>query len=571
MFFLEVGMTLHAQDTSDSNVTALMQQMSLEEKVGQLLMARVLEGPDGMPSDEAERLIKECYIGSVIFYSTNDPVFTARYTNQLQKWAAQTRLGIPLLVGADFEFGPRMIVANGVTGFPQEMGIGATGDPQMAALAAQITAQEARAMGTQWVFAPAADINTNPKNPVIGVRSFGSDPKAVSQMVVAAVKAYKDNGVIGTVKHFPGHGDTALDSHYSLPCVNYGMDELERHLQPFKAAIAAGADSVMTAHILIKALDPNRPATLSKAILTDLLRKKLGFNGLIVTDAMNMKAISDHFGAGEAAVMAIQAGADVVMSAGSYWDLIAMQSALLQAIKDGEISESRIDRSVERVLELKFRYGLFKNDARYVDPDKAADLCGTQEHLQAALDMARRTITLLKNDNGWLPFSSNLKKVLVVGVRDTVYAVAEEIQRRFPKMRVESYRTSHARSSNNWTPSASNIAMAAAMVKEANAVIALTYSSQEVSEGQVELIKTLSNLNKPLVVVAQGLPYDIMKFPDISTYLVNYAYNRWQAPSQAHDAVTQATVDVLFGQFRPAGKLPIEIPGLFPRGYGISY
>ena len=325
----------------------------------------------------------------------------------------------------------------------------------------------------------------------------------------------------------------------------------------------------MTAHIIVKAIDPNHPATLSKAILTDLLRKKLGFQGLIVTDAMNMKAISDHFGTGEAAVMAIQAGADVVMSAGSYWDLIAMESAILQAVKDGRISESRIDESVKRVLEFKFRYGLFNN--RYVNPDEASELCGTKKHEQAALDMARRSITLLKNDNRWLPFSSSLKKVLVVGVRDTVYAVADEIQRRFPKMQVETYRATHARLSNNWTPSISNIAMAVYMAKEADAIIALTYSSQEVSDGQAKLIQELNSLGKPVVVIAQGLPYDITKFPNISTYLVNYAYNRWQAPSPAHDAVTKATVDVLFGECPPTGKLPVEIPGLFPLGYGISY
>ncbi len=564
-------MPLHAQGSPDNNIAMLVQKMSLEEKVGQLLMARVLEGPDGMPSDETERLIKECYVGSVIFYSTSDPEFTARYTNQLQKWAAQTRLGIPLLVGADFEFGPRMIVANGVTGFPQEMGIGATGDPQMAGLAAKITAQEARSMGVQWVFAPVADINTNPQNPVIGVRSFGSDPEAVSQMVVAAVKAYKDNNVIGTVKHFPGHGDTSLDSHYSLPTVSYGWNELEKHLQPFKAAIAAGVDSIMTAHIIVKAIDPHHPATLSKAILTNLLRKKLGFKGLIITDAMNMKAISDHFGTGEAAVMALQAGADVVMSAGSYWDLIAMETAILQAVEDGKIAESRINESVKRVLELKFRYGLFKDDARYVNPDKANDLCGTQEHLRAALDMAQRSITLLKNDNKWLPLSSNLKKILVVGVRDTVYAVADEIQRRFPNIQVETYRAAHARLSDNWTPSLSNIAMATDMAKEADTIIALTYSSQEISDGQVQLVQKLSNLGKPLIVIAQGLPYDITKFPSISTYLVNYAYNRWQAPSPTHNTVTKATVGMLFGEFKPTGKLPVEIPGLFPVGYGISY
>lgn len=551
------------------NVTTLMQQMTLEEKIGQLLMARVLEGPDGMPSNETERLIKEYYIGSVLFYSTKDPEFTARYTNQLQKWAAQTRLRIPLLVGADFEFGPRMIVSEGVTGFPQEMGIGATGDLKMAALVAQITAQEARAMGVQWVFAPVADVNTNPKNPVIGVRSFGSNPQSVSEMVMAEVEAYKSNNVIGTVKHFPGHGDTALDSHYSLPSVEYGLEGLNKHLQPFKAAIAAGADSIMTAHIIVKALDPKRPATLSRALLTDLLRGELGFKGLIVTDAMNMRAISDHFGAGEAAVMAIKAGADVVMSAGSYWDLIAMQSALLQAVRDGEISESRIDESVERVLELKVRYGLFED--RYVDPGKAKEVCGTPEHLQIALDIARHSITLLKNDNRWLPLPSDLEKILIVGVRDTVYAVADEIQRRFPKMRIENYRASHARPNNNWAPSASDIAVATAIAKEVDTVIVLTYSSQEVSDGQVELIKTLSALNKPLVVVAEGLPYDIMKFPDISTYLVNYGYNRWGAPSPVHDAVTRATVDVLFGEFKPTGKLPVEIPGLFPLGYGISY
>lgn len=362
-----------------------------------------------------------------------------------------------------------------------------------------------------------------------------------------------------------------MDSHYDLPKLPFGRAVLDDHLIPFQAAIAAGVDTIMTAHIIVEIIDPDYPATLSSAVLTGLLRDHLGFDGLIVTDAMNMNAIASHFDVGRAAVMAVRAGADVVMSAGESEDLVAMQQALLQAVQAGQIGEERIEASVRRVLGLKLRYGLFEEVAYYVDAAQAAEIGGNDEHIEQAVEIARRSITLLRNEEGLLPLSANLNRVLIVGVRDTVFALAEEVKTRFAGIEVESYRTTASRSLNNWTPSNRNIRMAEHLAQAAELVIALTFSDQEISEGQVRLIEALRKVGAPLIVIAQGLPYDIVAFPEVSTYLATYTYNRWEAPQPAHMIVTAAVVDIIFGRFKPTGKLPVGIPGLFPIAYGRSY
>ena len=360
---------------SQSYLDDLLVEMTIEEKVGQMVQARVIE-EDGddiftrMPSEKTMEMIQKYHIGSVILYSTLNPEFTAEYTNRLQHWAEDTELSIPLLIAADFETGAGHNVFSGVTFFPQQMGIGATGSTRIAEDVARTASQETISMGIHWDYSPTADVNTDPSNPVIGVRSFGDDTEMVCRFVKSYVIGYQSNGLLATAKHYPGHGDTAVDSHLELPKVTYGRDELEAiHLKPFQAAIDSDVKSIMTAHIIVEAVDENYPGTLSEKILTGILRDEQGFDGIIVTDGMSMGGIAEHFGVGEASVLAVKAGADVVMATGDYEDQIATYEAILNAVMEGEIPEDRIDESVSRILKEKFALGLFEEP--FVDPESA--------------------------------------------------------------------------------------------------------------------------------------------------------------------------------------------------------
>ncbi len=558
-----------------------VEAMTLEEKAGQVLMVRVVEGPDGQPAPEMEALIERVRPGAAIFYGTADAAATAELTNRLQRWADAAGVP-PLLVASDFEFGPRMMVRAGVVTLPQQMGLGATFDPKTAFEAARITAQEARAMGVHWVLAPVADVNTNPQNPVIGVRAFGDDPAFVASFVTEAVRGYEEMGVLAAAKHFPGHGDTSLDSHLALPRVDYGRDVLERHLEPFRAAIAAGVPAIMTAHIVVSALDPDRPATLSPAVLTGLLREELGFEGVIITDAMNMAAIAEHFGTGEAAVLALNAGADMILSAGSAQDAQAMHQAIVEAVRTGALPEARLDEAVRRVLALKQQMGLLDAplEAVLVDPDEARRVGARPEHTRKALELAQRAVTLVKDEPGWLPLDVEAlraqgKGLLVVGVRDSVWTLQEALQARLPGLTVKAYRATRARAANDWSPSRSNVRRAVRLAQqpEVGAVIVLTYSAQTLSDGQREWVRALLAVRdeKPVIVVAEGLPYDLLRVPEAPAYLALYAQNRWEAPEPAHEPMLEALVNVLVGRSAPQGRLPVELPGLFPRGHGLSY
>ncbi|HEY8497755.1 MAG TPA: glycoside hydrolase family 3 N-terminal domain-containing protein, partial [Limnochordales bacterium] len=310
----------------------LVARMTLEEKIGQLLMPSVIPDEAGMPSEKTREMIQRYGAGFVITYAHRTVRHLAESNRRLQQWAAATRLGIPVMVGADLEYGLRHNVAQGVVAFPRQMGIAAAGSDELAYQIARATARQARAAGVHWDFSPVVDVNTNPLNPVVGIRAFGDDPAQVARLAAAMVRGYQEAGVVATPKHYPGHGDTALDSHLDLPSVEQDLAALRRvHLAPFEAAFSAGADAVMTAHVVVKALDPELPATLSPAILSRLLRQQQGFEGVVVTDAMSMGAIADRYGAGEAALMAFRAGADVVMATGSYADQVAAWTALLRA------------------------------------------------------------------------------------------------------------------------------------------------------------------------------------------------------------------------------------------------
>ena len=365
--------------------------------VGQLFMVD-FSGLE--PSAEIERLIGEGAVGGVILFDKNieEPRQVARLTNALQRLPGGSARP-PLLVAADQEGGP--VVRLRGTAFPSAMAFGAADDEALTARAAEITARELRAVGIHLNFAPALDVNTNPANPVIGVRSYGEDPALVARLGVAAITGMQAAGVLATAKHFPGHGDTALDSHLSLPIVHHSRDRLDAiDLLPFRAAVRAGVGAVLTAHVVYPALDPDRPATLSPAVIA-LLRRELGFGGLVVSDSMQMRAIADRYRPGEAAVEAVRAGVDMLLALGAteaQWEALA---AVRAAVDSGHIPAARVREAAERVLGAKRRLGLFAQ--AQVSEAGVARSVGQREHLAHADRVAAAAATIVRDRTGVIP------------------------------------------------------------------------------------------------------------------------------------------------------------------------
>lgn len=555
----------------DPDIDDLLERMTVAEKVGQMVM--VLNAPGWPGVSNVETLVGEHGAGSVIScaYHALNPVEAASRNNHLQELARRTRLGIPLLNGGDFEQGLPSQMPGAGTGFPHQMGLGAAGDVSGAERAALIAGQEERALGFHWSFSPCADVNTNPLNPVIGVRSFGAQTAAVAELTRRQVLAYRGAGVLATAKHFPGHGDTRVDSHRGLPVIAYDLDTLyQTHLPPFRAAIAAGVPAVMTGHVIVPPLDPDLPATLSPRLLTGLLRGELGFDGIVITDLMSMGAIAGRWPAGEAAVQAARAGADVIMAAGPTEVEISTLRTLVDAVQAGELTVDRVDSSVRRILMAKRELGLWQ--ARYVDVSRIDGYLGAPASCTAADDLARRSITLLRND-GTLPFTS------YAGSTTLVAGTLHRSRSNNPSVGYTALCAAavHAVSGDpvlDWQaasndPTGDEVAAAVELAARADRVLVFTYACGGLPEGQRRLVGELQRTGKPLAVVSTGLPYDIMDFPDIGACLASYALGF--VPQQlGTPAVLRAAVDVAFGA-PPRGKLPVPVPGLYPVGHGLTY
>ncbi len=387
-------------------VDSTMRRMTVDEKIGQLLFTTyhgTFTSTDSPAYAQILHDVTDLHAGGFILITHITPLGieksqtypTAVLNNQLQ-----AKSKIPLLIGADFERGSAMRLDEG-TSFPTQMAIAAGDDPRDAYTMGKITAIEARQAGVHWIYAPVADVNNNPGNPIINTRSFGEDPARVAEFVSAYVRGVEENGGLATAKHFPGHGDTAADSHIDLPVIRASRERLDSlELIPFQAAIAAGVGSIMTGHLNVPALepDPNTPATLSSHILTDLLRNDLHFQGLVITDAMDMGGITVRFAPGEAAVRAVLAGADCLLMP-PVPD--AAFEALQQAVKSGRISGKRLDASVRRILEAKARIGLNKN--RLVDVNAINSHFGETSWQKQAQEISDRGITLLRDTPHRLP------------------------------------------------------------------------------------------------------------------------------------------------------------------------
>jgi beta-N-acetylhexosaminidase len=571
---LAVAVAVAPGASADRDSDRLMRKvarMSLEEKVGQMFMTYAY----GTSVDQADprnqstygvdsfrQLIRRYHLGGIIYFAwsdnVQDPQQIASLSNGVQRVATTSGSRVPALVSTDQEQGVVVRVTEPATQFPGSMALGAARDPALAHAAAAITGEELRAMGINENFAPVADVNVNPENPVIGVRSFSSDPGLASSLTEAQVRGYQRERVASTAKHFPGHGDTNVDSHTGLPVIDHSREELESiDLPPFEAAIDAGVESIMTAHIVVPALDDSgRPATLSRPILTDLLRREMGFDGVVVTDALTMEGVREMFGDDRVPIEAIKAGADILLMPP---DLDLAYRSVLDAVRSGEISERRIDRSVYRILRLKERLGLFRKP--FVDERKVGKVVGSRRHLAAADAVTERTVTLVENDADTLPLTAGTgDRALVTGWGvTTTQTLAGQVADR--GLATEVVETGTA-------PDEAAIARARAAADRSDLVLAVTNRAWS-SPAQQHLVAELVDSGKPVVVVAVRDPYDVAHLGSVDTYLATYGYA---------GVSMRALAKTLFGEVNPTGRLPVDVPVagdpdtiLYPFGHGLGY
>ena len=572
----------HLDDTALRKIIA---KMTLEEKVGQLFVMRVY-GASATDPDQADveanlkeigvrtaaELIEKYRVGGIIYFTwahnTRDPHQIADLSNGIQRAGLAQPRGLPLLIATDQEYGIIERVGAPATLLPGAMALGAGGSPSDARKAAHLGGVELRALGIRQDYAPVADVNVNPANPVIGVRSFGADPEAVAGMVAAQVKGYQSAGIGTAAKHFPGHGDTETDSHYGFPVIEHTRaqwDELDA--PPFRAAIAAGVDSIMTAHIMVPALDDSGdPATLSKPILTGILRGELGYDGVIVTDSLGMAGVREKYGDDRVPVLALQAGADQLLNPP---DLDLAWHAVLDAVKGGELTEDRLDASLLRILRLKARRDLFT--APYVTHAGVDRTVGTQAHLATAARIAERTTTLLVNEERTLPLTRRThRRLLVVGADPAspsgttgppTTVLAEELS-------ALGFTPTVVSTGATGNPTREVIDRAVAASDGQDAVLVGTYNVSP-DGTQPTLVKELADTGVPVVVLAIGNPYDVAHLPQARAVLATYSWT---------DVELRAAVRVLTGHVRPRGKLPVPVPRadnpdrvLYPIGHGLSY
>lgn len=555
--------------TGDAWVEQVLASMSTRAKVGQLFVPRVYgttadtSDPGAVKKNLAEfgvrnavELVQTYAIGGLIYFGPNITTVRAlaEFGNAVQQAAAAS--AVPVLTAIDQEQGLVVRVGPPATMLPGSMALGATRSTVDADLAARITGSELRAMGVYQDYAPVADVNVNPSNPVIGVRSFGSSPGLVAQLVAAQVVGYQGAGVAATAKHFPGHGDTGVDSHTSLPVITHDRAQLEViDLAPFRAAIAVGVDAIMTAHIVVPAVDPSGdPATLSAPIISGILRDELGFEGVVVTDSLRMQGVRTKYADGEVAVRAILAGADQLLDPP---DLPVAFNAVLDAIASGRIGQDRLDASVRRILSLKAERGLTSPTTALVDPTTIDAVVGNPAHQAVAQAITDRTTTLVMQ-RPMLPLRRIWKKTILVTGRGATATLALGTSLR---MRGASVRVLETGAQ----PTASQIAAAVGAAGSSDIVIALTADVQPSSQ-QAALIAALQQTGRRLVVAATSTPYDIAAFPSVPTYLATYA---------SRPIAMESLARVLAGEVTATGRLPVAIPKatggvLYPFGWRAS-
>jgi beta-N-acetylhexosaminidase len=450
-----------------------------------------------------------------------------------------------------------------VTVFPHAMAFGATGDPEFSRFEGEVTAREARALGVQWVYYPVADVNNNPDNPIINIRSFGENPEAVAAQVKAFIDgahADKKNYILATAKHFPGHGDTSVDTHLNLATVSADMDRLQKlELVPFHAAIEANVDAIMTAHVAVPALaPPDLPATLSPAILTGLLRQQLGFKGLVITDSLEMGSIAQGFTTADASVRALEAGADALLMPA---DPAVAIRAVVAAVGRGRLTRTRIQESVVKILAAKERTGLDRK--RFVDLEAISDEVDSPEDNARAQEIADRAVTLVRNTGDAVPLAAPARACFVV-LPENRYStegqvLTQEIRKRAPGASI-------AQADSSMAPEALDAAIA--QLQACDSYVVAAFSSVGAGRGAVGLagdlprvVESLIASGKPVTLAALGNPYLLRSFPNVSAYLATFST---VPPSEI------AAVKALWGEIDIRGHLPVTIPGLANYGDGIT-
>ncbi len=546
-----------------------LESLTLDEKVSQLMMPILIGdfAPEGSrASQRARAMVEQHHVGGIII-SVGSPTEVAAKLNWLQSLS-----GLPLLIGSDLEAGagfrfdgvvhaPTNIWLGGATRFPALMALGASGEPGLAYETGRITALEARAIGVHVPFAPVLDVNNNPENPVINVRSFGEDAEQVATLGVAFVRGLQDHGAIATAKHFPGHGDTEVDSHLALPVIRVSRERMDSvELLPFRRAVDAGLGAIMTAHITVPEITgASTPATLAPAVLTHLLRDQMGFGGLVFTDAMDMAAVDRMFGRGEAAVRAIEAGADVILMPP---DLAEARQGIVAAVLSGRLTEDRIDRSVLSVLRAKEKLGLHRK--RTVDIDRVRRVVGVPSHLGVAREVANRSITVLKDERDLLP----LLGTPGASVYSVTYRRPNDLRagRSFNAGLRETYRRLRAVNVDPETTDAEYDDILA-RARTMNLTIVSLHVGVRTASGSVALpepalrfVKRLARLGRPSIVVAFGNPYLLSEFPEVGTYLT-----AWSGVPVAE----RAAADAILGRIDVTGTAPTRI-GDFGIGDGLQ-
>ncbi len=568
--------------------------LSLEEKVGQMLQVRYFADYKGFDSSEYKQVrdeLQKYHIGSVLFAVHFDragplkssPLDAARVANQLQSDSK-----LPLLLAADLERGAASRLSD-VPSFPWLMAFGAVGNADKVERFGAVTAREARAVGVQWALAPVADVNSNPANPVINTRSFGEDPEQVGALVAAFIRGAHENGLLVTAKHFPGNGDTSIDSHRAVASVNGDWNHLQKvEFPPFQRAIDAGVDSILLAHARVPALepDPDKIATVSSKVVNGILKDQLGFKGVILTDALEMRGLTKLYDpqkgspTARAALDAVKAGSDVIMLP---TDLDGAFHAIVEAVRTGEIPESRIDESVRKILQMKAAVGL--NHSRLVDLDRVLTLTSRPEDLDFAQQIADESITLVRDNARVLPLEgseASSGSALQAGHRLVVILLAEALEdtngREFEKAlksrRPDATVLHYDRHSSsgaalevlNAVSEAEKVVVAAYVVHQAARQVLVDGKSVQ-SFGLLgpsgRLLKELLTTSpEKIAVIALGSPYLIESFPQIQTYMCTYAMASTSEIS---------AVKAVFGEVQSRGKLPITLPGVAARGFSLPW
>ena len=569
--------SMRASAPKHSKPVPSIKELTLDQKIGQLFIHpgnALFMAESSEAYQQLLHAVRDNQVGGIIWFVSN--VYeTAHLTRELQAVAR-----IPLLVSADLEAGPGMRFIN-TTYWPPAMAVAATGDPSLAEAEGRIVAREAAALGINHILAPVADVNIDPDNPVINARSFGEDPHDVSRYVTAFIKGVQSEHVLATAKHFPGHGDTHVDSHRALPVIEATRDRLDAvELVPFRAAIEAGVHSVMIGHLAVPSLDsspvpvrdaphednpygthasevPHQgtlPATISSKIVDGLLRGELEYDGLVVSDAFNMGGITEHFEAGEAAVRAFEAGIDQVMVSS---DTEAAINAVKAAVTSGRLSEERIDQSVRRILAAKSLVG-----SAVAEPGEIFRIVDSQEDREVAHDIARRAITLVREQPGTLPLNGDAKVLLVMvsdGSETSSLSDLEDDLRWRLRQSIEVARLDPRSREEDLA----SILSSAGRVDVVLLALAVRARS---GAGQISLPPAATTLVARLpasarsIAIAFGTPYMLRELPSVGTYVCAYG---------PQPVLQSAALDAIFGESPITGRLPVRIPGFYEIGHGI--